>query len=158
VGIDVSVFNSLSAGIVVGIMVTPLIASLSEDVIRSVPVSLREAAYALGSTRYDVSVKVVVPAALSGILASFLLAFSRAVGETMAVAIAAGSNPAMALNPLRGAQTMTGFMVHASTGDSAADSISRMSMYAVGISLFGITLAINLLSNWILRRYREVYQ
>ena len=158
VGIDVSVFNSLSAGIVVGIMVTPLIASLSEDVIRSVPVSLREAAYALGSTRYDVSVKVVVPAALSGILASFLLAFSRAVGETMAVAIAAGSNPAMALNPLRGAQTMTGFMVHASTGDSSADSISRMSMYAVGISLFGITLAINLLSNWILRRYREVYQ
>lgn len=157
-GIDVAVFNSLSAGIVVGIMVTPLIASLSEDVIRSVPGSLREAAYALGSTRYDVSVKVVVPAALSGILASFLLAFSRAVGETMAVAIAAGSNPALALNPLRGAQTMTGFMVHASTGDSAADSISRMSMYAVGISLFGITLAINLLSNWILRRYREVYQ
>ena len=158
IGMDVAVFNSLRAGSVVGIMVTPLIASLSEDVIRSVPVSLREAAYALGSTRYDVSVKVVLPAALSGILASFLLAFSRAVGETMAVAIAAGSNPALALNPLRGAQTMTGFMVHASTGDSAADSISRMSMYAVGISLFGITLAINLLSNWILRRYREVYQ
>ncbi|MEY3457136.1 MAG: Phosphate transport system permease protein PstC [Planctomycetota bacterium] len=157
-GLDVSVFNSLSAGIVVGIMVTPLIASLSEDVIRAVPGSLREAAYALGSTRFDVSVKVVVPAALSGILASFLLAFSRAVGETMAVAIAAGSNPALAFNPLRGAQTMTGFMVHASTGDSAADSISRMSMYAVGISLFGMTLAINLLSSWILRRYREVYQ
>ncbi|MFM7056481.1 MAG: phosphate ABC transporter permease subunit PstC [Planctomycetota bacterium] len=157
-GVHVSVFNSLSAGIVVGIMVTPLIASLSEDVIRSVPRSLREAAYALGSTRFDVSVKVVVPAALSGILASFLLAFSRAVGETMAVAIAAGSGPALALNPLEGAQTMTGFMVHASTGDSAADSISRMSMYAVGITLFAITLIINLISNWILRRYREVYQ
>ena len=157
-GLHVSVFNSLSAGIVVGIMVTPLIASLSEDVIRSVPRSLREAAFALGSTRFDVSVKVVVPAALSGILASFLLAFSRAVGETMAVAIAAGSGPALALNPLDGAQTMTGFMVHASTGDSDAASIGRMSMYAVGITLFAITLIINLISNWILRRYREVYQ
>jgi len=158
VGIDVSVFNSLSAGIVVGIMVTPLIASLSEDVIRAVPGSLREAAFALGSTRFDVSARVVVPAALSGILASFLLAFSRAVGETMAVAIAAGGNPLLTVNPLRGSQTMTGFMVHASTGDSAADSISRMSMYAVGITLFVITLGINLLSGWILRRFREVYQ
>lgn len=157
-GTDIAVFNSLSAGIVVGIMVTPLIASLSEDVIRSVPRSLREAAYALGSTRFDVSAKVVVPAALSGILASFLLAFSRAIGETMAVAIAAGGNPVFTLNPLRGAQTMTGFMVHASTGDSAADSISRMSMYAVGITLFVITLIINLFSGWILRKYREVYQ
>ncbi len=157
-GMDVAVFNSLSAGIVVGIMVTPLIASLSEDVIRSVPRSLREAAFALGSTRFDVSARVVVPAALSGILASFLLAFSRAVGETMAVAIAAGGNPLLTLNPLRGSQTMTGFMVHASTGDSAADSISRMSMYAVGITLFVITLAINLLSGWIMRRFREVYQ
>lgn len=157
-GMDVAVFNSLSAGIVVGIMVTPLIASLSEDVIRSVPGSLREAAFALGSTRFDVSARVVVPAALSGILASFLLAFSRAVGETMAVAIAAGGNPLLTMNPLRGSQTMTGFMVHASTGDSAADSISRMSMYAVGITLFVITLGINLLSGWILRRFREVYQ
>jgi phosphate transport system permease protein len=157
-GLEISIFNSLSAGIVVGIMVTPLIASLSEDVIRAVPRSLREAAFALGSTRFDVSARVVVPAALSGILASFLLAFSRAVGETMAVAIAAGGNPLLTLNPLRGAQTMTGFMVHASTGDSAADSISRMSMYAVGITLFVMTLSINLLSGWIMRRYREVYQ
>ena len=157
-GLEISIFNSLSAGIVVGIMVTPLIASLSEDVIRAVPRSLREAAYALGSTRFDVSARVVVPAALSGILASFLLAFSRAVGETMAVAIAAGGNPLLTLNPLRGAQTMTGFMVHASAGDSAADSISRMSMYAVGITLFVMTLTINLLSGWIMRRYREVYQ
>jgi phosphate transport system permease protein len=158
IGLEVSPFNSLSAGIVVGIMVTPLIASLSEDVIRAVPRSLREAAYALGSTRFDVSVKVVVPAALSGILASFLLAFSRAVGETMAVAIAAGLNARIAVNPLDSAQTMTGFMVQASSGDSAADSISRMSMYAVGITLFMITLTINLISNWVLRRYREVYQ
>jgi len=157
-GIDLNIFNSLSAGIVVGIMVTPLIASLSEDVIRSVPRSLREAAFALGSTRFDVSVRIVVPAALSGILAAFLLAFSRAIGETMAVAIAAGTQPNLTVNPLRGAQTMTGFMVHASTGDSAADSINHMSIYAVGIALFLITLTINIISGWILRRYREVYQ
>lgn len=157
-GVSLGTFNVLSAGIVVGIMVTPLIASLSEDVIRSVPRSLREAAFALGSTRFDVSVRVVVPAALSGILAAFLLAFSRAIGETMAVTIAGGQQPIATLNPLQGAQTMTGFMVHASTGDSAADSISRMSIYAVGIALFVITLTINLISGWILRRYREVYQ
>ena len=155
---NLQIFNTLSAGIVVGIMVTPLIASLSEDVIRSVPRSLREAAYALGSTRFDVSVRVVVPAALSGILAAFLLAFSRAVGETMAVTIAGGQQAIATLNPLQGAQTMTGFMVHASTGDSAADSISRRSIYAVGITLFAITLTINVISGWILRRYREVYQ
>lgn len=157
-GIDLHIFNTLSAGIVVGIMVTPLIASLSEDVIRSVPRSLREAAYALGSTRFDVSARIVVPAALSGILAAFLLAFSRAIGETMAVTIAGGQQAIATLNPLQGAQTMTGFMVHASTGDSAADSISRMSIYAVGIALFVITLTINIISGWILRRYREVYQ
>ena len=157
-GLELGTFNALSAGIVVGIMVTPLIASLSEDVIRAVPRSLREAAYALGSTRFDVSVRVVVPAALSGILAAFLLAFSRAIGETMAVVIAGGQQPIATLNPLRGAQTMTSFMVHASTGDSAADSISRMSIYAIGIALFVITLTINLISGWILRRYREVYQ
>lgn len=158
IGLELGTFNVLSAGIVVGIMVTPLIASLSEDVIRSVPRSLREAAYALGSTRFDVSVRVVVPAALSGILAAFLLAFSRAIGETMAVVIAGGQQPIATLNPLRGAQTMTAYMVHASTGDSAADSLSRMSIYAIGITLFLITLTINLISSWILRRYREVYQ
>jgi phosphate transport system permease protein len=158
IGLNLQIFNTLSAGIVVGIMVTPLIASLSEDVIRSVPRSLREAAFALGSTRFDVSVRIVVPAALSGILAAFLLAFSRAVGETMAVTIAGGQQAIATLNPLQGAQTMTGFMVHASTGDSSADSISRMSVYAVGIALFAITLTINIISGWILRRYREVYQ
>lgn len=157
-GIELGTFNVLSAGVVVGIMVTPVIASLSEDVIRSVPRTLREAAYALGSTRFDVSAKVVVPAALSGILAAFLLAFSRAIGETMAVTIAGGQQAMATLNPLRGAQTMTSFMVHASTGDSAADSISRVSIYAVGIALFAITLTINLISGWILRRFREVYQ
>ena len=157
-GIELGVFNVLSGGIVVGIMVTPLVASLSEDVIRSVPRSLREAAYALGSTRFDVSMKVVVPAALSGILAAFLLAFSRAIGETMAVTIACGNKIHFSLDPTESIMTMTGFMVHQSSGDNSADSIGYKSIYAVGLALFGITLLINLLSGWILRRYREVYQ
>jgi phosphate transport system permease protein len=157
-GVEVGIFNILSAGIVVGIMVIPMIASLSEDVLRSVPRSLREAAYALGGTRFDVSMKVVVPAALSGILAAFLLAFSRAIGETMAVTIAGGHKVMATLNPLEEARTMTAFMVHQSFGDDSADSIQYMSIYAVGLALFVITLAINLVSQWILRRFREVYQ
>lgn len=157
-GIEVGIFNVLSAGIVVGIMVIPMVASLSEDVLRSVPGSLREAAYALGGTRFDVSMKVVVPAALSGILAAFLLAFSRAIGETMAVTIAGGHKVMTTLNPLEEARTMTAFMVHQSFGDESASSIPFMSIYAVGLALFVITLAINLVSQWILRRFREVYQ
>jgi phosphate transport system permease protein len=157
-GIPVETYNILSAGLVVGFMVTPLVASLSEDVIRAVPRSLREAAYALGSTRLDVSTRVVVPAALSGILAAILLAFSRAIGETMAVTIAAGSKIQLATNSLEGAATMTAFMVQQSSGDSAADSIGYKSIYAVGMALFVMTLCINMLSGWILRRYREVYQ
>jgi phosphate transport system permease protein len=157
-GIPVETYNVLSAGLVVGIMVTPLVASLSEDVIRAVPRSLREAAYALGSTRLDVSLRVVVPAALSGILAAILLAFSRAIGETMAVTIAAGSRIQIASNTLEGAATMTAFMVQQSSGDSSADSIGYKSIYAVGLALFVMTLAINMASGWILRRYREVYQ
>lgn len=157
-GIPVETYNVLSAGLVVGIMVTPLVASLSEDVIRAVPRSLREAAYALGSTRLDVSLRVVVPAALSGILAAILLAFSRAIGETMAVTIAAGSRIQIASNSLEGAATMTAFMVQQSSGDSSADSIGYKSIYAVGLALFVMTLAINMASGWILRRYREIYQ
>lgn len=157
-GIEIGVFNVTSAGIVVGIMVTPLIASLSEDVLRSVPRSLREAAYALGSTRYDVSVKVVVPAALSGILAAFLLAFSRAIGETMAVTIAGGHKIMLTANPFEEVQTMTAYMVHQSFGDNSASSIQYKSIYAVGLALFLITLSINIASQWILRRFREVYQ
>lgn len=157
-GIEVGIFNVASAGIVVGIMVIPMIASLSEDVLRSVPVTLREAAYALGGTRFDVSMKVVVPAALSGILAAFLLAFSRAIGETMAVTIAGGHRVMTTLNPLEEARTMTAFMVHQSFGDESANSISYMSIYAVGLALFVITLIINLISQQILRRFREVYQ
>ena len=157
-GVEIGVFNVASAGIVVGIMVIPMIASLSEDVLRSVPGSLREAAYALGSTRFDVSMKVVVPAALSGILAAFLLAFSRAIGETMAVTIAGGHKIMFSLNPFEEVRTMTAFMVHQSFGDDSANSIQYKSIYAVGLALFLITLVINIISQWILRRFREVYQ
>ncbi|WP_437187085.1 phosphate ABC transporter permease subunit PstC [Planctomicrobium sp. SH668] len=157
-GLDVEGFNALSAGIVVGIMVFPMVCSLSEDALRAVPRSLREAGYALGSTKYDVSVKVVVPAATSGIIASFLLAVSRAIGETMAVVIAAGQSPAITLNPLQSIQTMTGFMVNISMGDTAAGSIEYKSLYAVGLTLFCMTLLMNILSQWWMRRFREVYQ
>ncbi len=157
-GIEIGVFNVTSAGIVVGIMVTPMIASLSEDVLRSVPRSLREAAYALGSTRFDVSMRVVVPAALSGILAAFLLAFSRAIGETMAVTIAGGHKIMLTANPLAEVQTMTAYMVHQSFGDNSASSIQYKSIYAVGLALFSMTLVINIASQWVLRRFREVYQ
>lgn len=157
-GLDVDGFNALSAGLVVGIMIIPMVCSLSEDALRAVPRSLREAGYALGSTKYDVSVKVVVPAAMSGIIASFLLAISRAIGETMAVVIAAGQSPVITLNPLRSVQTMTAFMVNISLGDTPAGSIEYKSLYAVGLTLFCMTLAMNILSQRVMHRFREVYQ
>ena len=156
-GIDVDIFNAASAGVTVGIMIIPTISSLSEDVLRSVPRGLREAAYALGSTKFDVSVRVVLPAALSGVLASFLLAFSRAVGETMAVTIAAGQTPRLTLNPFRSVESMTAYIVNISQGDTPAGSIEYKSLYAVAMTLFLITLATNILAQFILRRFREVY-
>lgn len=157
-GFNVDVFNAASAGIVVGVMIIPMVASLSEDALRAVPTSLREAGYALGSTRFDVSVKVVLPAAFSGIVASFLLAISRAVGETMAVTIAAGQRADLSLNPLRSVETMTAFIVNVSLGDTPAGSIEYKSLYAVALTLFVITLAMNIISQWVLRRFREEYQ
>jgi phosphate transport system permease protein len=157
-GFDVKVFNAASAGIVVAIMIIPIVTSLSEDALRSVPQALREAAYALGSTKYQVSAKVVVPAALSGILASFLLAISRAVGETMAVAIAAGQTPALTLNPFRSVETMTAFIVNVSFGDKPHGSLDFKALFAVAMTLFVITLAMNILSHLVMRRFREVYQ
>ncbi|WP_217647120.1 phosphate ABC transporter permease subunit PstC [Planctomicrobium piriforme] len=157
-GFDVDGFNALSAGLVVGIMIIPMVCSLSEDALRAVPRSLREAGYALGSTKYDVCVRVVVPAATSGIIASFLLAISRAIGETMAVVIAAGQSPVITLNPLKSIQTMTAFMVNISLGDTPAGSIEYKSLYAVGLTLFCITLLMNVLSQWWMHRFREVYQ
>lgn len=157
-GFKVGQFNALSAGIVVGVMIIPMVSSLSEDVLRSVPRGLREAAYALGSTRLDVSLRVVVPAALSGILAAFLLALSRAIGETMAVTLAAGMRPNLTLNVFESVQTMTAFIVNITSGDVEVGSAAEKSLYAVGLTLFLMTLAMNVLSQSILRRFREVYQ
>lgn len=152
------VFNAVSAGIVVGIMILPMIVSLSEDVLRAVPRELRAAAYALGSTKFDVTVRVVVPAALSGIVASFLLAISRAIGETMAVTLAAGATPVVTLNPLRSVQTMTAFIVQVSQGDTPAGTIEYRSIFAVGAALFVLTLMMNLAAGLVLKRFREVYE
>ena len=126
--------------------------------LRSVPQALREAAYGLGSTKYHVSSRVVVPAALSGVLASFLLAISRAVGETMAVAIAAGQTPVLTLNPFRSVETMTAFIVNVSFGDKPQGSLDFKALFAVAMTLFVITLVMNILSQLVMRRFREVYQ
>lgn len=157
-GLSVDGFNALSAGIVVGLMIMPMVASLSEDVLRAVPSSLREAGYALGATKFDVSTKIIIPSALSGVLAAFLLALSRAIGETMAVAIAGGANPQLTGNPLSQIQTMTSYIVNVMKGDTAVNSIEYQSLYAVALVLFLITLTMNYVSQLILRRYRESYQ
>lgn len=151
-------FNALNASIVVAIMILPMIVSLSEDVLRSVPRSLREGAYALGGTKLDVTVGVVVPAALSGIMASFLLAIARAVGETMAVTLAAGKNPQMTLNPLREIQTMTAYIVETTKGDTPRGTLGYQTIFAVGLALFLTTLALNVLAQWILKHMREKYE
>lgn len=156
-GFEVDATNALSAGIVMGIMIMPMVCSLSEDAIRAVPRSLREAGYALGSTKYDVSLKVVVPAALSGIVAAFLLALSRAIGETMLVAIAAGNSPKLTLNPLSSIQTMTTFIVNTTKGDTPSGTIEYKSLYAVALCLFAMTFIMNVISHQVMRRYREVY-
>lgn len=155
-GLRVETFNALSACIVVGIMIIPLVSSLSEDVLSAVPRGLREAAYGLGATRFEVATKVVLPAGLSGVVASFILAISRAIGETMAVTLAAGSRPQMTWNPLTSIETMTAYIVAVTGGEAAAGSPEFLSLFAVGFVLFAITLAMNLLSGAILRRYREV--
>lgn len=156
-GFEVDATNALSAGIVMGLMIMPMVCSLSEDAIRAVPRSLREAGYALGSTKYDVSLKVVVPAALSGIVAAFLLALARAIGETMLVAIAAGNSPRMTLNPLSSIQTMTTFIVNTTKGDTPSGTIEYKSLYAVALCLFVMTFLMNVISHQVMRRYREVY-
>ena len=150
-------FSALAAGLVVGLLITPLIASLSDDALRAVPRSLREGAYAMGATRFEVSRKVVLPAALSGVMAAVILAMSRAVGETMAVVLAAGTNPQLTLDPRESVQTMTAFIVQISLGDTPQDSIQFKALFAVGATLFAITLGLNLLSNRIVQRFRNVY-
>jgi phosphate transport system permease protein len=150
--------NALNACIVVGIMILPMIVSLSEDVLRAVPRSLREAAFALGANKLDVTAGVVVPAAMSGIMASFLLAIARAIGETMAVALAAGATPRMTLNPLVSVQTMTAYIVEVSQGDLPPGSLEHRTIFAVGLTLFAMTLLLNVVAQWILGRMREKYE
>lgn len=154
---ELGIFNALSASLVMGIMIIPMVSSLSEDAMSAVPRSLREAAFALGATRFEVAWKVVVPAALSGIISSFVLALSRAIGETMIVAIAAGATPKLTFNPLESIQTMTGYIVQVSGGDISYGSVDYKSIFAVGITLFAITLALNILAQYIARRFKEDY-
>jgi len=161
--LDVGVFNGLAAGIAVGILTLPLVASLSEDAMSAVPMSLREAAYGLGATKFEASVKVILPAAISGVIASFILAISRAVGETMTVALAAGSRPAGAGNsgpwdPRDSMQTTTGFIAQTFTGDVSNGSVQFHSLFAVGLLLFVMTFLMNVASQWVSRRFREEYQ
>lgn len=154
---DMGVFNALSAGIVVGIMIIPMVCSLSEDAMSAVPRSLRDGAYALGATRFEVALKIVVPAALSGIVASAVLAFSRAIGETMIVTVAAGATPKLTGNPLESIQTMTAYIVQVSLGDTPHGSIEYGTIFAVGMTLFVITFLLNILAQYVARRFREEY-
>ena len=155
--VDTSIFNALSAGLVVGIMIVPMVASLSEDAMMAVPTSLRQGAYALGATRFEVARKVVVPAAFSGIVASFVLAISRAIGETMIVTLAAGASPKLTANPLESVQTMTAYIVQVSMGETPFGSIEYKTIFAVAMVLFVITLAMNIFGQWLVRRIRESY-
>lgn len=154
----VDVYNTLSAGLVMGVLILPLVSSMCEDALSSVPSSLREGAYALGATKLEVSLKIVLPAAFSGVSAACIVALSRAVGETMIVALAAGAGPNLTLNPFKAAETMTGHIVRISGGDLSYDSIDYNSLFAIGLLLFAITLSLNILSNKLVRKYREVYE
>ncbi len=154
----VDIYNMASAGLVMGILILPLIASMTEDALSAVPRSLREAAYGLGGTKLEVALKVVVPAAISGISAAIIVGMSRAIGETMIVAVAAGAGPNFTFNPFKGAETMTGHIVRISGGDLSYDSIDYNSIFAIGLMLFFITLVLNIISQQIVRRFREVYE
>jgi len=155
---SVDIYNMASAGLVMGILILPLITSMTEDALSAVPRSLREAAYGLGGTKLEVALKVVVPAAISGISAAIIVGMSRAIGETMIVAVAAGAGPNFTFNPFKGAETMTGHIVRISGGDLSYDSIDYNSIFAIGLMLFFITLVLNIISQQIVRRFREVYE
>ncbi|NJM96275.1 MAG: phosphate ABC transporter permease subunit PstC [Phormidesmis sp. RL_2_1] len=150
-------FNSLSAGIVLGIMITPLVASLSEDALYSVPRSLKDGAYALGATKRETVTSVILPAALSGIVASLILAISRAVGETMIVTLAAGANPTLGFNPFVPVMTLTAYIVQVTSGDAPYGTIEYKTIFAVGTTLFLLTFSLNIFSFWFVRRFREKY-
>jgi phosphate transport system permease protein len=154
----VEIYNMASAGLVMGILILPLISSMSEDALSAVPRSLREAAYGLGATRLETAVKIVLPAALSGLAAAMIVGISRAIGETMIVALASGAKPNFTFNPFVGAETMTGHIVRISGGDLSYDSIDYNSIFAIGLVLFFMTLTLNIISQRIVRRFREVYE
>lgn len=158
IGVDVGVFNALSAGIVVGVLIIPTIASVSEDALTAVPQGLREASYGLGATKRQTSISVLVPAALSGIIASVVLGASRAIGETMVVLLASGSKPNFTLNPLEPMQSMAGFIAATGKGDVPTDSIGYKTIFAVGALLFVMTFLLNMFSNAMVRRFREEYE
>ena len=158
VGLDADIFNALSAGLVIGVMLIPTVASLSEDAMSAVPQSLRDGAYGLGSNKLQVSLRVVVPAAVSGIVASFVLAISRAVGETMIVLLAAGQQPVIDWNPLHAVETMTAFIAATGQGDVPTGSLEYKTIFAVGLTLFVATFLMNFASIRLVRRYREVYE
>ena len=153
-----AVFNGASAAIVMGIMILPMVSSMSEDAMGAVPRSLREGAYALGATPFEVATRVVVPAAFSGIVAAFILAISRAIGETMIVTIAAGQSPNLTLNPFVPIETMTAYIVQVALGDAPYGTLEYRTIFAVGMALFLMTLALNIVSQRVLSRYREVYE
>ena len=155
---DTEIFNALSGAIVVGIMILPMVASLCDDALQAVPKSLKQGGYALGTTSYEVTTGIMIPSAFSGIMASFVLAISRAFGETMAVTLAAGATPRFTLNPLESIQTMTAYIVQVSLGDTPAGGIEYQTIFAVAGLLFLVTLVMNLLSNFIMNKYREVYE
>ncbi|GAB4426516.1 MAG: phosphate ABC transporter permease subunit PstC [Chloroflexi bacterium OHK40] len=153
----VQIYNMLSAGIVVGILITPLVATLSEDALSAVPDGLRNASFGLGATRWETAIKVVFPAASSGVIAACMVAMARAMGETMVVALAAGASPNLSLNPFEPAETMTGHIARISGGDLSYGTIDYQSLFAIGLLLFGMTLLLNILSRWVVRHVREVY-
>jgi phosphate transport system permease protein len=156
-GKELPIYNSLSASMMLAVMILPTIASISEDAMASVPRDLREAAYGLGSTRLEVALRVVVPAAFSGIVASILLAIARVVGETMIVAVAAGASPNLTMSPLESIQTMTGYMLQVGLGDAARGTVDYQSLFAVGSTLFIITLLFNMAAQYVVSRIREEY-
>lgn len=154
---DLPSFNMLGAGIVMGIMIIPYIASMSEDAMRAVPMSMREGSYAMGATRFQTAIRVVTPAAVSGIVAAYILAISRAVGETMVVAIAAGQQPNLTFNPLDSAATITAYIVQVAMGDLPHGSIGYQSIFAAGLVLMAMTLSFNIVGHWVRKKYRESY-
>jgi phosphate transport system permease protein len=155
---DVEVFNAASAAIVVGIMILPMVASLADDALRAVPTSVVQGGYALGATKFEVTTQVKIPAALSGIVAAFILALSRALGETMAVTLAAGATPTLSLDPFVGVQTLTAYIVQVSLGDTPHGTIEYQSIFAVGLVLFVVTMGFNLAAAALVKRFRSLYE